>query len=167
MDKLGRILRTVALALLFGGGTATVIAAVTLVNAAKAQGVEVQVAAAANAPVFFTFAKVALGAAVALLLGESMDYAVRRVWNKLTIAQYVSSLLCVGATMVFSLGIVPPMQDLMPSLKTSEESKREFHQLHEVSRGVFGGVIALALVSLILPVFGALPVPGKEVSESA
>ncbi len=167
MDKLGRILRTIALALLFGGGTATVIAAITLVNAAVAQGAEKAVAAAANAPVFFTFSKVALGAGIALLLGESLDYAGRRIWNKQTIAQYVTSLLCVGSTMVFALGIVPMMQELLPTIATNERAHAEFHKLHEVSRGVFGTTIVLALISLLLPVFGALPRQGKQETESA
>jgi len=156
MEVIGKILRTLALAVLFGGSIATIIAAVTLVKAAQAQGVPVAEAAARNAPVFITYAKVNLGAGILLLIGEALDFAKRRLWTKMTIAQIMCSMLCVGTTMIFALGIVPPMEALAPRIATDPSAHAEFHALHEVSRAVFGGTIVLALASLILPIFGAL-----------
>jgi hypothetical protein len=155
MELLGKILRTISLAMLFGGSVAIVIAAITLVNAAKANGVPVPEAAAANAPVFITYSKINLAFGLLLMIGEGLDYANRRLWNKATIAQYACSLLCVASTMIFALGIVPPMERLLPHLK-EETAQKEFHHIHETSRAVFGATILLALTSLILPIFGAL-----------
>ncbi len=160
MDTIGRVLRTIALAILFGGSIAIVFSAVVLVKAATADGVPVSEAAARNAPIFIHYAKVNFACGIVLLIGEGLDYAKRRLWNKLTIAQYACSLLCVASTMIFALGIVPPMEAQLPNLKTSEEARQEFRKMHEVSRGVFGATILFALASLILPIFGALKTPG-------
>jgi hypothetical protein len=161
MDTLGRILRTVALAILFGGSTAIVFAAITLVrHAVDTEGITRAEAAARNAPIFIGYAKINLACAFALLIGEALDYAKRRTWNKGTIAQYTCSLLCVITTMIFALGIVPPMAELLPHLK-EVSAHEKFQQLHHVSQPLFGGTIILALISLILPIFGALKDQGK------
>ncbi len=168
MEILGKILRTISLAILFGGSVATVIGAIVLVKAAKAHGVEVPEAAARNAPLFLTYANVNLGAGVALLIGESLDYAKRRLWNPLTMAQYACSLLCVATTMVFGLGIAPQMAELLPSIATNETAHQAFQELHHTSQIVFGATIVLALASLILPIFGALRTGSRDSeSESA
>jgi len=169
MDVLGRILRTVSLAMLFGGSTAIVFAAIVLVNAAKAKGVPVPEAAANNAPVFITYAYVNLVFGILLLVGEALDFAKRRVWNGPTKGQYVCSLLCVIATMVFAFAIVPPMERLLPHVKDDKQAQQEFHHWHEISRGVFGSGIVFALASLILPIFGAMQssTPATTGSESA
>ncbi len=156
MELLGKILRTISLAILFGGSAAIVFAAICLVKAATAQGISAELAAAGNAPVFIAYSKVNLIAGICLLIGESLDYARRRFWSKLTAAQYASSLLCVASTMIFALGIVPSMERLAPLVKTDPSLHLEFRRLHESSRLVFSSTIALALISLILPVFGAL-----------
>jgi predicted PurR-regulated permease PerM len=161
MDILGRILRTVALAILFGGSAAVVFSAVTLVREAVAEGLPRAEAAARNAPIFIHYAKVNLIAGVVLLIGEALDYAKRRLWNKSTIAQYTVSLLCVVTTMIFALALVPPMERALPHMKESEQARQEFHELHKVSQMVFGGTILLALASLVLPIFGALKETGK------
>jgi hypothetical protein len=166
MEVLGKILRTVSLAILFGGSVAIVFAAIVLVTAAKAKGVPVAEAAAVNAPVFITWAKVNLGCGIVLLIGEALDFARRKVWNKPTVAQYICSLICVGATMVFALGIVPPMERLLPSLHTSEVAQAEFHKMHEGSRAVFSVTILTALASLLLPIFGALKTNSAKATES-
>jgi hypothetical protein len=163
MDVVGRILRTISLALLFGGSAAVVFAAITLVKAAKAHGVPVHEAAAANAPVFIHYAKINLGAGIVLLIGEALDYAKRRLWNRATMAQYACSILCVISTMIFALAIVPPMERLLPEIAKNETAQQEFDSLHKTSQMVFGATILLALASLILPVFGALQ-PGKTPS---
>src|SRR5688572_3808552 len=112
MEVVGKIMRTIALSILFGGSAAIVFAAVVLVKAAQAKGIPVHEAAATNAPLFIVYAKVNLVCGVLLLLGEALDYAKRKLWNKQTIAQYVCSLLCVASTMVFAFGLVPPMERL-------------------------------------------------------
>jgi len=161
---LSTILRLVALAILFGGSAAIVFAAITLVKAAEAQGVPVAEAANANAPLFIQFSKVALGAGIALLLAESLDFANNRLTDKLTIARYVSSLLCVATTMIFAFGIVPVLEELRPRIKTDEAAHAEFRKLHEFSRMVFGGTILLALISLVIPALGreAAPTNAKK-----
>lgn len=156
MLLLGRILRTIALAVLFGGSAAIVFAAIVLVKTGVANGMTTAEAAFNNAPIFIHFSKVMLGAAVLLLLGEALDYAKRRDWSKLTIAQYATSLVCVIGAMIFSLGFVPPMEALLPSLKTDAAAHQMFTHLHETSRIVFGATILCALASLLLPIFGAL-----------
>lgn len=165
MEILGKILRTISLAMLFGGSVAIVFAAIVLVKAATAKGIPVPEAAATNAPVFIHYAKINLGFGILLLVGEGLDYAKRRLWNKATMAQYVCSLLCVSSTMVFALGIVPGMEALLPMMANNPTAQADFHKLHETSRIVFGTTIVLALASLILPIFGALQT-SKSVSES-
>lgn len=161
MDTLGRILRTVALAILFGGSTAIVFAAITLVHhAVETEGITRAAAATRNAPLFIGYAKINLACGFALLIGEALDYAKRRTWNKGTIAQYSCSLLCVITTMVFALFITPQMAELLPNLKDPQVHEA-FQKLHHVSQPLFGGTILLALISLILPIFGALRDQGK------
>lgn len=170
MHVLGRILRTISLAMLFGGSVAIVFGAIVLIHAAKAKGIPVAEAAATNAPLFIVFSKVNLAFGILLLIGEALDYADRRLWNKATIAQYACSLLCVASTMVFAIGIVPPMERLLPLLGTehAEKAREEFRVMHEVSRPIFGTTIILALFSLILPIFGALKeTPVSTEAESA
>ncbi len=161
LSRLSKILRLVSLAILFGGSAATVFAAVMLVKAATAQGIPVGEAATANAPVFINFAKVALGAGVALLVAECLDFTAHRKTNRLTMARYIVSCLCVGTTMIFALGITPMLAELLPSIKTDDKAGAEFHSIHETSRAVFGATIFLALVSLILPVFESSSEPAS------
>jgi hypothetical protein len=154
IGTLSRVLRLVALSVLFAGSAAIVFAAITLVKAAQAQGVPVAEAANANAPLFIQFSKVALFAGIVLLLAECLDFVGSRQPGKLTVVRYVSSLLCVATTMIFAFGIVPPLERLRPLVKTDPAAHAEFHKLHEISRMVFGGTIFLALVSLVIPAFG-------------
>lgn len=155
MSKASQVLRLLSLALLFGGSTAVVFVAVTLVKAAKANGVPVEEAAAINAPAFIEYAKILAGAAVALLIGEGLDFASDKsaAKGKLRLARYGTSLLCAITAFVFSFAIVPPMDDLRAQIKSDEAAKAKFHDLHEVSRAVFGATILFALLSLLLPAF--------------
>ena len=153
MERSSKILRWVSLSLLFGGSVSVVVAAITLVKAAEAQGVPVSQAASANAPVFVQFSKIALVAALALVLGESADYASHRTLSKLILARYAASLLCAATAMIFTLGIVPPLEELRAAISTSPSAHAEFTKLHETSRMVFGATILLALISLVMPAF--------------
>lgn len=150
MNSVVGVLRLLSLSFLFAGAASIVFAAVVLVSAAKAQGVPVAEAATANAPIFIAYSKVALGAALVLLLAELMDFSRLRQRSKLAVARFTASLFAVVTAGVFSLVIVPPMDNLLPSLKTDEAARQEFQHLHEVSRAVFGVTILSACVSLIL-----------------
>lgn len=153
MPTLSRILRYVSLAILFGGSSAIVFAAIVLVKAATAQGIPVAEAAATNAPLFLQFSKVALGAGILLLISELIDFITGKPQSKLTLARYGTSILCLTGTLIFALGIVPPMEQLLPDIKTVAAAHEQFHKLHEISRAVFGASILFALISLLLPVF--------------
>ena len=152
MQTTSKILRTISLALLFGGSAATVFAAIVLVKAAQAKGVPVPEAAAANAPVFIHFSKVALGSAIVLLLSEVMALFSSPT-TKLTVVRYASSALCIVSAVVFALVIVPPLDALLPVINTDPTAHKSFHDLHELSRAVFGVTIFSALISLVLPLF--------------
>lgn len=150
MSSVVGILRLLSLSFLFAGAASIVFAAVVLVSAAKAQGVPVAEAAAANAPIFIYYSKIALGAAIILLVAEIIDFSRTRQRSKLVMARFAASILAVITAGVFALVIVPPMDNLLLSIKTDEAARQEFHHLHEVSRTVFGGTILFACVSLIL-----------------
>ncbi|MBX9692672.1 MAG: hypothetical protein K2Z81_09835 [Cyanobacteria bacterium] len=152
MSKVNKILRLVSLSILFGGSAAVVFVAVILVKAAVAKGIPVSQAAATNAPAFIEFSKVAAGAAIALLIAEAINFATQAK-SKLTNARYIASFLCVVATFVFAFAIVPPMKALQPYIGDDEAKAQEFHKLHEVSRGVFGGTILFALFALAFSAF--------------
>lgn len=153
MKKLAAVLRLISLAILFGGSASIVFAAIVLVKTAVAAGVPQAEAAAANAPIFIHFAKVALGAAIGLLAAEAMDFATRSNKNKKDYIRYGASFASIAATMVFSLGLTPMMSELLPAIASNPTAHEDFHKLHELSRLVFGGTIFFALVSLIMPVF--------------
>ncbi len=155
MVRSSNILRWVCLSLLFGGSIAVVVAAITLVKAAEAQGIPVSQAASANAPVFLVFSKIALAAGLALIVSEAMDYAVHRVLKGAVILRYAASVLCAATTMVFALGIVPPMEQLRSVMHSNPAAYTQFKSLHETSRMVFGATILLAFVSLASQAFQA------------
>ena len=131
-----------------------VFAVVTLVKAAKAKGIPVAEAAMNNAPVFLNFSVIALVCAILLLIAEALDFIKHKTSaSKLVKARWVTSLIAVAATMVFSLGIVPPMKELLPQIQTNQEAREKFDGMHKSSERVFGIVILFALISLSLPAF--------------
>jgi hypothetical protein len=146
-----------------------IFSAITVVKAAQAQGMGIPEAATLNAPVFILFSKIALGAAFVLLLGESLAYAAERRMTKLDIARCATSVITIACAMVFGLMFVPPMQDLLPTMKAESQAHLqtetpahvEFRKLHEGSRGVFAVMMLGALLSLLIPVFA------KGASEAA
>ncbi len=156
MQMFARILRLISLAMLFGGSTATVFAAITLISAAKAQGVPVSEAAATNAPVFIEFSKVALAFAIALVVAEAIeikgDLKSLEKGTRWRMARYFSSIVCAISTFIFALAIVPQMEDVRVLMKTDPAAKQQFQKLHEASRLIFTGTIVFALASLVLPV---------------
>ncbi|MBI2811480.1 MAG: hypothetical protein HYX67_11730 [Candidatus Melainabacteria bacterium] len=135
-----------------------VFAVVTLVKAAKEKGIPVAEAAMNNAPVFLNFSVIALVCAVLLLIAEALDFMKNKaIASKLVKARWATSLIAVAATMVFSLGIVPPMKQLLPEIQTNQEARAKFDGMHKSSERVFGIVILFALISLLLPAFSNSP----------
>jgi len=161
MQKLSEILRLISLAVLSAGSAAVVFVAVTLVKTQHAQGVPISEAAAANAPAFIQFAKVATGAAIVLLVSEAMGFLALQkglvAKSKVTFGRMGASLLCAVAAFVFAFVFVPPMSELQPQMKNDQAKYEEFQKLHKGSQGVFGATILLAFIALILPVFAAGP----------
>lgn len=153
MQILSRILRQISLALLSGGSTAIVFSAITLVKAATAKGIPVAEAAATNSPLFIQYSKVAFVAAAILIVAELLGFLKNASKTKLDYAQLACSLACFVAVCVFSFGIVPPMEQLLPDLGKVEEARQRFHDLHKISEKVFGASILFAYISLILPAF--------------
>jgi hypothetical protein len=68
-------------------------------------------------------------------------------------ARWATSLLAAVAALIFSLGIVPPMKQLLPEIRANEQSRQKFDAMHKSSEKVFGAMILFALASLILPAF--------------
>lgn len=153
MQKTIQAVRNIALALLFGGPATTVFIAVSQVKAGQAQGMTAQEAAFANAPLFILAGKVAFIAAFVLLIAEAVDFALVRKASKVVLARYASSVLSIVATIVFAVGLIPPMEQLLPRIKQDEAAHAEFKRLHEISRATFSATILFALLSLILSPF--------------
>jgi hypothetical protein len=160
-----RILRLISLAMLFGGSTATVFAAITLISAAKAHGIAPLEAAATNAPVFIEFSKVAAIFALTLVIAEAIEikgdlHSLEGRNHKWRMGRYFASIACAICTFIFSFAVVPPMQQAMVQMKTNEVAQKEFTRMHKMSQIIFTGTIAFALVSLIIPALG-----GRKVTD--
>ncbi len=153
MHTFSKISRLIALSLLTGGSAAVTFTAIALVKAATAHGVSVSEAATANAPIFLNYAKIALGAAILLAIAEIIEFTKPGSKTKLDLFRYIASVGSIVCVMVFTFGIVPPMERLLPDIKTVTEAHEQFHKLHELSRAIFGTSIFLAFASLLLPVF--------------
>lgn len=159
LSRVAVILRTVSLAVLFGGSVTIVAVAMMLVFSAVAEGIPKSQAATANAPIFIHFSKVLLGGGITLLIAEALAFSRNRNSSKPSSMRYILSLLCVATTMIFSLGIVPPMAEMLALLHGKTNLSPEeltniqsnFHRLHEISRLVVGGTILTAFLSLLIP----------------
>jgi hypothetical protein len=130
-----------------------VFAVVTLVKAAKEKGIAVADAALNNVPVFLNFSTIALVCAVLLLIAEVLDFTQNKKPSKLVKARWATSFIAIAAVMVFSLGIVPPMKQLLPEIRTNEQAHEKFEGFHKGSERTFGVIILFALISLLLPAF--------------
>lgn len=153
MGNLTKLARTLSLVMLSGGSAAIVFAAIVLVKAAKAKGIPVEEAAANNAPLFIQYSRIVLGSAIILLLSEIVDLVSNKSKTKLTQFRYICSFVAIATGFAFALGIVPPLEELLPTIQTSAEAHAKFHHLHEISRAIFGISIAGAFAALILPLF--------------
>lgn len=146
MSTFSQILRSITLSILFGGSGMIVFAVITLVRAAKEKGIPIAEAAMNNAPIFINFAVIALACGVLLLVAEALDFMKHKSnATKLVKARWATSLLAVVAALIFSLGIVPPMKQLLPEIRTNEQSREKFDAMHKSSEKVFGAMILFAL----------------------
>jgi len=149
----GKILRLTSLSILFAGSAAIVFAAITLVKLGQSKGLTVSAAAAANAPVFLYFSKIAAGAAVVLLLAEAIDSFFTSKFTQPKIFQYIATAACCLCAFNFAFVIAPEMEYLLPYVTSNAGIRTSFHGLHETSRLLFSGIILFAWVSLVLPAF--------------
>lgn len=149
--------RLIALSLLSGGAAMVTFVAITLVKAAKAEGVADAEAAFRNGPAFINFSYIALGAAAVLLITEVIDYmshskeASKGFLKKSLLVRYISSLVCAALMIVFATVFAMPMGKLMPEIRTNEAAHEQFDKLHEGSRIVFGIGILFGFISLVIP----------------
>lgn len=142
------------MSILFGGSGMIVFAVITLVRAAKEKGIPVADAAMNNAPVFINFSMITLACAICLLIAEALDFMQNKATaSKLVKARWVTSLIAAAACATFSLAIVPPMKQLLPEIRTNEQARGQFDNMHKSSEKVFGVIILFALASLLLPAF--------------
>jgi hypothetical protein len=151
IEKIAQAIRLISLAVLFGGSAAIVFAAITLVHAATAAGVPLAEAATRNVPVFFSFSKIVLVFSFLLLFAESIDFTNRNSISKLVIGKYLASGICIASAMIFTIGIIPPLQALLPQIANNIAAHQQFTQLHKISQAVFGITILSALISLLIP----------------
>lgn len=154
MGTFTKIARTLSLVMLSGGSAAIVFGAVVLVKAATAKGIPVAEAAATNGPLFIAYSRVALGSAIVLLVAELIDLVTNKNKAASSKIRYVSSVICAIAAFGFALGIVPPMEELLPKIAQDPAAHEKFHKLHEMSRIIFGISILGAFASLLIPFFG-------------
>ncbi len=153
MLRLSYILRTLSLALLFGGCIAVTVSAIALVTAAKAHGVTAAVAATANAPMFITFSSLMLGCAIALFIGEVLDLVIHKKMTKLTITRFAASAIAFTACFILSFAIVPPMKAMIGEIHESEQTEATWKTFHESARIVFGIIILSSMTALCVPGF--------------
>lgn len=153
MIRLSYILRVFALAVLFGGSIATIVAAITFVQAAALHNISTAAAAAANAPMFLQFSRMIMPCGFMLLAAESLDYAGERKLSWLIGARYAASFICIAATMILSFGIIPAMKDMHANIHDSAQAYAEWTKFHEASRIAFGIIILSSAISLIIPAF--------------
>jgi len=151
--------------MLFGGSTAVVFSAIVLIKAATAHGMAPLDAAAINAPVFIEFSKVAAIFAITLVISEAIEikgdlHNLEGRNLKWRMGRYFASIVCAVCTFIFAFGVVPQMQQAMVTMKTNEAAHKEFQRMHEMSRIIFSGTIAFALVSLVIPALG-----GRKVTD--
>lgn len=130
-----------------------VFAAITLVRAGKEKGIPVADAAMNNVPIFIHFSTIALVCAIGLLIAEALDFSRNKTADKLSRIRWASSGIAIVAAMILSFGIVPPMKELIPQIRTNQEAHKQFETLHHSSEATFAAMILFSLVSLILPAF--------------
>lgn len=142
--------RLIALSILFAGSSAIVFAAVTFVRTARLAGMSTSYAASFNAPTFIAFSKVALAAAVVLVVTEIVEYFfVLAAASRLRAIRYGLDAGCFASALMFATAIVPAMEKLMPLMKDNAAAYAAFQNLHHWSQIYFSGIILCALLSLL------------------
>ncbi len=150
MNKLVETVRLLALSIIFGGSVAIVFVVINIAKEGHAAGLDTATIGLANAPLFIHFSKLALGAAIVLLVSEIADFFTNPEKSKCTFARYATSAASAILVIVFALGLTAPMADLLPKLKTDAEVGAKFDKLHHISQPVLGAAIALAIASIAM-----------------
>jgi hypothetical protein len=151
LETLIKVFRVVSLAILCAGSMGFVFAAVTGVKSAEERGIPVAQAATANAPVFVEYAKAALVLCIFLLFLELLGYAFNRKLDMARKLRFGTSAACFTAAAFLALAIVPRMEQLIPEIQNKEDSRAEFHGLHNQSRVVVSAIILFAFASIAIP----------------
>lgn len=150
MNKLIETVRLLALSIIFGGSVAIVFVVINIAKEGHALGLDKATIGMQNAPLFIHFSKLALGAAIALLIAEVADFFTNPEKSKCTFARYGTSAASAALVLFFALGLTAPMTDLLPKLKTDSSAEAEFSKLHKISQPVLGTAIALAIASIAM-----------------
>ncbi len=150
MNKLAETARLLALSIIFGGSIAIVFVVINNAREGRAAGLDQATIGLANAPLFIHFSKLALGAAIALIVSEVADFFTNPEKSKSTFARYGTSAASAVLVLFFALGLTAPMTDLLPKLKTDAAAEAEFSKLHKISQPILGTAIALALASIAM-----------------
>lgn len=150
MNKLAETVRLLALSIIFGGSVAIVFVVINNAREGRAAGLDQATIGLANAPLFIHFSKLALGAAIALIVSEVADFFTNPEKSKCTFARYGTSTLSAIFVLFFALGLTAPMADMLPQLKSDAEVGAKFDKLHKISQPVLGAAIALAIASIAM-----------------
>ena len=150
MNKLVETVRLLALSIIFGGSVAIVFVVINIAREGRVAGLDTATIGLANAPLFIHFSKLALGAAIALIVSEVADFFTNPEKSKCTFARYATSALSAILVLVFALGLTAPMAEMLPSLKTDAEVGAKFDKLHHISQPVLGSAILLAIASIAM-----------------
>lgn len=150
MNKVVETIRLLALSIIFGGSIAIVFVVVNMAKEGHALGLDKATIGMANAPLFIHFSKLALGAAVALIVAEIADFFTNPDKGKCTFARYGTSIASAALVLFFALGLTAPMSGLLPKLKTDAAAEEEFSKLHKISQPVLGTAMALAIASIAM-----------------
>lgn len=150
MNKLVETVRLLALSIIFGGSIAIVFVVINIAKEGHAAGLDQATIGLANAPLFIHFSKLAMGAAIALIVSEVADFFTNPEKSKCTFARYGTSVLSAILVLVFALGLTAPMAAMLPQMKTDAEVGAKFDKLHHVSQPVLGTAMLLAIASLAM-----------------
>jgi hypothetical protein len=146
-----------------------VFAAVSGVKSAQERGIPVAQAATANAPVFVEYGKAALVLCIFLIFLELVDFVFQRKPDFARKLRYGTSAACFVAAAYLALALIPQMEQLIPDLRTNEESHAQFQALHNQSRVVVTAIIILAFASIAIPLindFRQLQLEGQNSGEN-
>jgi len=108
MNKIVETVRLLALSIIFGGSVAIVFVVINIAKEGHALGLDKATIGMQNTPLFIHFSKLALGAAIALLVSEIADFFTNPEKSKCTFARYGTSAASAILVLFFALGLTAP-----------------------------------------------------------